>query len=139
MSLNFKPKTAKVEFEGGDITVRGLSIADLVVVFQTHREGMELAFNKFANSEATEIDAGEAILSIIPAAPVMAAHVIALAASMDEEEGAIESIMDLPVYAQLQILTVIGEMTFAMQGGMGNVAGIAKAVGQAMQKNLPSS
>lgn len=139
MSLNFKPKTVKVAFEGGDITVRGLSIADLAVIFETHRPGMELAFNKFISGEAKESDAGEALLSVIPAAPVMVAHAITLAAGMGDEDDAIARIMDLPTYAQLEILMAIGNLTFAIQGGMGNVAGIAKALGQAMQKNLPST
>lgn len=112
---NLSTVTKVVKAPGGEFSVRGLSLSDILVLVSAHRKAMSELFETFANSgsdanlENTQKLAG----SVISSAPALAAEIIALAA---DEPTEIENAKRLPFPAQLEALEIIGELTFATVG-----------------------
>ncbi len=118
MALNFTPQTKKIEFSGGDMTVRGLNFPDLTVLVQTHREAAQELYDRFTglrkDDAITTDDIGSIAMDLVSTVPAVVAHVIAIAA--DEPES-FDLVTRLPFDVQATALEEIASLTFAMEGG----------------------
>lgn len=122
MGLNFTPAlmTKKVEFPGGDVTVRGLSLQDVVTLTHKHAIVLGSFFNVLTNKGvATDLgDMTSLAVALIEVAPQAAAEAMALAA---DEPDKIEVFERLPFGLQLEILEAVGAQTFTSDEHVGKV------------------
>lgn len=117
MALTFTLQSEVIEFPGGSLTVRGLSLPDVTKLVTVHREPITDLFNRYSGRDGEQITLGEASdigFSLVMRAPVIAAHVIALAA---DAEDRMDTAGTLPVDVQVLALEKIAKLTFAMEGG----------------------
>jgi hypothetical protein len=149
MALKYTPKRAKIEFSDGDyVEVRGLSLPDLRILYETHAETVTSLFDKFTGRDPDNFSIEDLSLLaqvLVVEFPAIVAHVIALGADEPEQ---FETIATLPIDVQASALEKIAHLSFAMQGGAKNFAeivvrmgeGVSGLKGEVKQKNLlPSS
>lgn len=123
----------------GDIALRGLQLPDVRMLISAHPVETQMLYTRVSQMadqlkdktaeelltmNPAEVDFVGVLGAVIQAAPVMVAHIIALASGEDDAES-IEIAERLPLDVQLECLTTIGAMTFVMEGGARNF--IAKA------------
>ncbi|PZR90340.1 MAG: hypothetical protein DI537_19180 [Stutzerimonas stutzeri] len=118
MALKFIAQTSTIRFVGGEISVRGLSVPDLSILVQTHRDTAKELYERFTGirkEDAITIEhAGTIASELITTAPAIVAHVIALAADVPDQ---FEEVVHLPIDVQAKALEDIARLTFAMEGG----------------------
>lgn len=116
MPINYTLKYEKIEFEGGDISVRGLGTPEIIQLVSVHTETAMTLFGEIqAKASANEqLDLAELIFNFLTRFQSAVAHAIALAA---DEPGEVHTIARLPVDVQMKALEVIGRLSFAMDGG----------------------
>lgn len=121
MSLaNYREATETVRTPGGDITVRGLTTADLAVLVRHHKPAMSAFFDRVVVKEdGLDLDDLKGVLAELgEAAPELMAHVIALAADSPEH---VHVARRLPFPTQIELLEKIGVLTFATEGALKNL------------------
>jgi hypothetical protein len=108
--------TAKIETSGGDFTVRGLSLSDVMLLVSKDRAAIAALFHKFLQSgnDAALEDVTKLGSALIESAPDLAAEIIAIAA---DEPDQVDVAKRLSFPAQISALEKIGELTFAAEGG----------------------
>lgn len=138
MSLK-KLKFAKTTLQTpmGEITLRGLNLPDVRALIASHPVETQMLYNRASqmaeqlkdkspeqlmSMDMTEIDFVGVLGAVVQSAPVMVAHMIALASGDDDVEG-ISIAERLPLDIQLECLTAIGGLTFVMEGGARNFIG----------------
>lgn len=114
---NYKPRRHEFPLgEADTLSVRGLSLEDISALVQHHLPDIEALFDLFANlSEQTDQQFETVVVSLLQAAPGLAANIIALAA--DEPDHPKEAAM-LPAPLQVEVLLKIGNFTFEEVGGV---------------------
>lgn len=107
--------TATVKTSGGEFTVRGLSLTDILFLVSKHRAAMKALFDKFVKGQSDVALESYSNLgaALIESAPDVAAEIIALAADEPEE---IETVKRISFPAQIEALERIGDLTFAAEG-----------------------
>jgi hypothetical protein len=126
MALNFTLQTETVSFPGGDITVRGLSFPDLAQIIDVNRDALVPLFDKYSGRKPEKLigeDVGSIVIDVIAAAPTAVTHIIALAADASDQ---FNQIAQIPIGAQIEILSKVGELTFKTSGGLGNLAKVVE-------------
>lgn len=118
--------TSVVEFPGGDITVRGLNLDDIIILIQLHRGPLDVLFNSIVDkakkakgepgSEFEVEELGLQLLPLISQAPVVAAQIIACAADEPGPDG-LKIAKKLPLPVQVDALEKILALTFQTIGG----------------------
>lgn len=126
MALKYNLATRTVATPGGPIVLRGLNIQDIAAIIGRHSTDLNALFTTIKNGSAgvsTEnFDAVAAFL--LQSVPGAAADIIAYAAfdpAKDDPAELVEQALvafkiEAPV--QLLLLETIGELTFAMEGGV---------------------
>lgn len=119
MNKSFPIAEKSVPVPGSDehIVVRGLSVSDLAWLAQNYGSPLATAFDRFRDNGAsvtaedlTALVTGDLMIE----GPLLVAAVIATAAGLrDNVDGASR----LPLSLQLELLTAVGELTFAQEGG----------------------
>jgi hypothetical protein len=107
-----------IKTSGGEFSVRGLSLVDITSLFHSHRGELTALFERFQTSggkKAISLDSASDIgASLIHSSPMIAAEVIAIAASepgeFDEHALAIATALPLPY--QLEALEAVAKLTF---------------------------
>lgn len=118
--------SSKVEFAGGDFTVRGLSLSDITFLVQAQRGSLDRLFNsilekvtKPADDPAGQFNLEEVDLHIntlLAKFPEVGAQIIACGSDELSPEGlAIAAQLPLPV--QVDALDKILALTFQAEGG----------------------
>lgn len=113
--LNFAQ--AKIVTPGGEFTVRGLSLTDIMSLANRHYDVLASLFDQVAGRDPSSIsldDAGSMGATLLKSAPDVAAEVIAMAAGECDEES-IRIAKSLPFPAQVEALEKIGQQTFATE------------------------
>ena len=116
-----------VETPGGNLTLRGLCLEDVIQLVNSHKTVVEKMFDRATQVQSAEedilekeilsqFDSGDIAGKLIQEAPIVAAHVIALGAGEGDEES-IKIARELPVTIQVECLDKIGTMTFIAEGG----------------------
>lgn len=111
-----------IKVTGGEFSVRGLALNEIMLLVQKRRETLRAAFD---NLSATEegIDLGdqkETIANLLHEAPELIAEVIALA-SGDYCDETMAIARKLPMPEQMEALEAVGRLTFATEGSLKKV------------------
>jgi len=126
MALKYSFSTRTVDTPGGQIVLRGLNVDDIGAIVGRHRDDLNALFNSIqGGAVAFSIDDFDAVAaSLLKMVPRAAADIIAYSAfdpakddpaTLDEDAKTAARI-EAPV--QLALLEKIGELTFAMEGGL---------------------
>lgn len=124
----------KIEFEGGDVSVRAVSLQDVAILIDSH----QFAITHIANIIATRKDMDftqpevlvDTIMTILGESPIMVANIIALCA---DDTDNIETAARLPLPVQLEILNAIGDLTFRDEAAIKKFAANVKTmIGQVL-------
>lgn len=118
MSLaNYKPKTELVTVSGQPLHLRGLSVAVISLLVQNHLTQVDALMDRYAanNRNIFADNAGDnLILMLVRDAPEITSFLIAHGAG---EPEAIEQAAAIPFPSQVEILGIIGRLTFEDAGG----------------------
>lgn len=105
-----------IEFGDGKITVRGVSVPDLIVLVQTYGPQATMVFQKVQQGGSLqEKDVRLLLGSLIGEFSDMAAACIALAAD-SYDEATINTAKRLPMPVQVEVLEAIFTLTFYSEG-----------------------
>lgn len=119
MSLDFTPTGEVVTFPGGQMTVRGLSLADIATLVRSHADLMSDMFSKVAQDPENALSVAAVIgARLLDEAPALAVHAIALAADSADR---IEDVARIPFPAQIAALETIARLTFATENDLKKV------------------
>lgn len=127
--IDLQIPTVPVETPGGAFAVRGLSLEDIVNLYNEHTAQAGTLFdqfNKWAAADGTGEELpplGEFVAMLISQAPVLAARVIAKAADADSPEG-LAMARRLPPLAQTEALEKIGHLTFRSEEDVKKMAAL---------------
>lgn len=118
MAFKYTLKTKPV-MDGAEevLTVRGLSLNDIVQLLLINRDAMEGLFEQFSGRNPESINETEIVsagMGMVETAPGLVAHIVALAADATEH---FDEIVNLPIGIQAAALEKIGELTFSAGGG----------------------
>lgn len=128
--------TDTVTLPNGSLTVRGLSLDDVLRIARSHGEAFIVLFDRLMGSEDLDLDLDNtaAIAELLAeSAPAIAADLIAYAA--DEPEAA-HIVRKFPFPAQVEALEKVGAITFAMEGGPKKLVGTVIRVLKGVRENL---
>lgn len=120
MALKRTLITETILFNGGEITVRGLTVPDISQLVQVHQDTAKSIYDRFSgkNADALSEQTVESLaLEILGQFPAAVAHLIALCG---DEPELIAEYAKLPVDVQVAALEKIAVLTFAMEGGVKN-------------------
>lgn len=102
--------TAEVKTPGGSFSVRGLALADVMMISQSFGPQAAMLFTKVINKEKIlEADVRTILMDLLPQAPDMLALAIALAA---DEPDMVSKVRKLQPQYQLAALESIFQLTF---------------------------
>lgn len=114
----YKPKLETITFDGGEFTVRGISLPDVALLIDMH-EGTISTIVELAQSRAEMFNSGDdglvreamtdLISSLIRESSILMSNLIAILA---DEPGTLDQASKLPITVQLEALTRIAELTF---------------------------
>lgn len=103
-----------------EVTLRGLTFADMGVLVAEHRDEFVAAGNIIGASKDNMASLASVLAQV---APRIVAHGIALAA---DEPEAVDAVATLPAPVQLEALLIVGELTFTDPGAVPKfLAGLA--------------
>jgi hypothetical protein len=118
MSLaNYKRKTRAYSVGGQTLNIGGLSVSVISELVAKHLTQVDELMERFAgeNQNVFAPNAGDKlILSLVKDAPQITSFLIANACGEPEAE---EQASQIPFSAQVEMLTIVGEMTFEDAGG----------------------
>lgn len=106
-----------ISFSGGSFAVRGLSLPDIVMLVDMHREQLNDLFERFKGEPKEVGEMEEVAMDLVTKAPVLVGHAISLAAGEPEQ---FETVMKLPLDVQVSALEKVALLTFALEGGAKN-------------------
>lgn len=146
MALKFSIKTARVEFSGADdeanfVEVRGLNLPDIAKLVEAHTNTCIELYDKFVGRDPDSFSAADAATlgrELILKFPAICSDVIAIAADAEDQ---LADIKKLPPDVQVASLEKIANLTFAMQGGLGNFVEIVTRMASGangLKEKMPS-
>lgn len=105
-------KTSDIQIpDGGSFTVRGLSLPDILQIYNRHTGELGAWFERLSGGGDSDLQPANIAQTLMSAAPALAAEIIAFGSGNgDDETIAIAS--DLPLAAQIEALQAIADMTF---------------------------
>lgn len=112
----YKPRKRTIEFDGGSMEVRAISLLDVATIIDSHQWAIEQVYRKLRANADRQLDLDEAmamelLMELIRESPTLAGNIIALAA---DEPGAdtMRIAAQLPLTVQIEALCAIGALTF---------------------------
>lgn len=121
--MKYTLKTETIKFEGGEITVRGLTVPDITQLVQVHQDSAVAIYEKFTGKDASALSeqtVESVALELLGKFPAAIAHLLFLCDAEREPGTAVDPYATLPVDVQVASLEAIATLTFAMQGGLKN-------------------
>lgn len=121
--MKYTLKTETINFEGGEITVRGLTVPDITQLVQVHQDSAVSIYERFSGKDAaslSETTVESLALEMLGKFPAAIAHLLWLCDAEREEGTPVDDYAVLPVDVQVAALEQIAGITFAMQGGLKN-------------------
>jgi hypothetical protein len=110
---DFQPTKRKIAFPGGDFHVRALSLMDISLLVETHREAVDqIAASIRISREMHQSDAdifSDIALECIRESPSLVSNLIALCSDEPDQQAII---LALPATVQIEALLAIMEITF---------------------------
>lgn len=132
---DYQPERSVVEFKGGSVAVRGLSLDDVSLLIKNHLDDLDQILAMYKSNVTPDIQAAvmaEYAVTLVREAPGMVAHIISLAA---DEPDAVENARRLPMPTQIELLKAIGHLTFEEVGG---IKKFAESLAQLATRMTPS-
>ena len=117
MLADFKQEWREIAFKGGGFKVRGLSLEDLSLLIRTHLPDLKAMYARYTAANENGETTDDMVLSFVRDTPVLAAHLIAMAAG---EESAAEQARGLPFPLQVDAVVNVLQLTFEDIGGPKN-------------------
>jgi hypothetical protein len=117
MLADFKQEWREVLFKGGGFKVRGLSLEDLSLLIRTHLPDLKAMYARYSVANENGETTDDMVLSFVRDMPVLAAHLIAMAAG---EESAVDQARGLPFPLQVDAVVNVLQLTFEDIGGPKN-------------------
>lgn len=121
---DFTPVRQTVQFEGGEVDVRGLALDDVALLMKQHLPDIDTLVDVFVqqtrktDEEAMDLDnIIHHAIGALRTAPGLVAHTIALAS---DEPDHVDIARSLPLPVQIQLVREIVELTFREAGGPKN-------------------
>ena len=115
-----------IDTPGGKLTVRGVSLPDIVALVRHHGPAMSGLFSKVMSGGDVRLNLesiGALGQELLTQAPAAAVELIVLAADDDPNDPeAIDTVRRLSFPVQLEALEKIGRLTFETEGGIKKVA-----------------
>jgi hypothetical protein len=110
---SFKAQRKKIEFPGGDVEVRAISLQDVAIIIDSH----QMTVDRVASMIRSRMDLDfenqqivvDTIMEAIRESPLLVANLIALCADETEFQ---EAASQIPLPAQVEILQAIADITF---------------------------
>ena len=125
--------TESVAFPGGEIALRGLSLADVSALIRRHREYLGLQYSRWTSGESS----AEAVIDdVLSSAPEIALDILRMAADAGPED---ESIARLPAGVAIVALDKVAALTFTGDGGLGKVLEVLLRAAEGASSSLPIS
>lgn len=140
MSLaEYKPPSREVPLGDTALRLEGLSLEHIAILVREHLPDMEALIEVFSGSGVKDTDDFKKVaFALVTQAPGFAANVIALAAG---EPDSAENAFRIPAPKQIELITVIGDLTFTEVGGVKKalemVAGLLSAM--KVSKEVPAT
>lgn len=109
---DFLPRKETILFPGGSFEVRAVTIQDIAALVDIHQDAIDEIYIRIqsrADEEFTPEIAQWLMMNTIQQSPILAAHLIALAA---DEPREMMNVMKMPLTIQVEALQRIGELTF---------------------------
>lgn len=129
---NYKPESHQVVLQGGSFSVEGLSLEDVSVLVREHLPDLEGLFDIFQKANVSaSTDLVPVVQSLVSQAPGFAANLIAIAS---REPDAAANAAKIPFPKQVEIILVIGDLTFKETGGIKKSWELVAAL---LQRNKP--
>ena len=119
MSLaTFQIAREEVNFQGGSLSLRGLSLNDISFLIKDYLAELDNLFKMYAKEDQRETalaESGKFAITIVRECPQMAAQMIVLAG--DEDQSLMTIALKLPLPVQVEAVRKIFELTFLEAGG----------------------
>lgn len=110
---SFKPSKRKIEWPGGDVEVRAISLQDVAIIIDAHQATVDrIATMMMSRADLdfnSNVIVADTIMEAVRESPLLVANLIALCA--DEAEF-MEAASKIPLPAQIEILQTISDITF---------------------------
>lgn len=119
-----------VETPAGNFAVRGLSLQDFVILYNSYTDQFGDLFNQFRDWASTEGDdlppLDQFVTKLVLQCPDLAAHAIVIAADDDPtDKEALAAARKLDSLSQAQALRAIGTLTFRTEEEVKKMLGLA--------------
>lgn len=118
MSLaDFQPERETVEFKGGSLSVRGLSLDDVTTLLRHHLDDLDAILEMYARDvdpNFASAATAQYAIKLVREAPGLVANIIALA---NDQPDYADNARRLPLPVQIELLKAIGRLTFEEVGG----------------------
>lgn len=114
---DYQPERVDIQFKGGPLSVRGLSLDDVSVLVKHHLTDLDQLlelYSKNVDPQLAVMATAQYAVTLVREAPALVANFIALAA--DEPEQA-DKARRLPIPVQVECIKEIGRLTFEEAGG----------------------
>lgn len=132
--MNFKGASIEVPTDDGPVTLklRGLSFEDVGTILYSQGSTLEALWHTLVQDRPADglFAPGDVVSSILYEAPLLAAHIIALAVDEPDE---IERAAALPVWVQVAALEKIWDLTFAGGDSLKKALGFVGAAYRSQQ------
>lgn len=116
-------KTETLEFEGGEIKLRGLTVPDITQLVSVHQDSAVAIYAKFSGKNAEQLSeqtVESVALDLIGKFPSVIAHTLYLCDAERGQDASIDDYAALPIDVQVSALEKVATRTFAMEGGLKN-------------------
>lgn len=109
----YKAPRRKIEFPGGDVEVRAISLQDVAIIIDAHQMTVDRISTMIRSRADLDFENQQIIVDTIMEAiresPLLVANLIALCADETEFQ---EAASQIPLPAQIEILQAIADITF---------------------------
>jgi hypothetical protein len=123
MSLkNLSLATRHLELPNGSITVRGLSLNEILLLVGLYKPAMEAIYTQVSAVNGDTDQLQDVVQSALTEMPDLVKTLIVMGCGEDVNDNeAMKTAELLDFGSQVQIINAVGEATFAAGGGAGNV------------------
>lgn len=109
--------TESVKLAKGDLTLRGLSLSDILSLYRANAEALRKLYTQVTLDTGQKLsleNESDVVALIAASAPEIVAQIIAMAA---DEPTAVDVARRLAFPVQIEALEKIGKLTFSQEGG----------------------
>jgi hypothetical protein len=141
-NITIPERTIKVG-EDGEISVRGISLSDLMTIVNVYGPQASMAFAKVQSAKSLDVKDVRALIgSMATEFPDMVAAAMALAADSYNSET-VALLRRIPFHKQIEVIEAIFGLTFSQDGEIKKLLGslnamLAEVSGALMEIQLPS-